>query len=137
MKRIILIMVALIGIMAGSPVEAKTTKSTKGKTTKSTTSKKSSSTPKYTFQKTSDGYVSPIGHTYVAKDGPVSISLQFQDEDTLYFVYNDSGYVTKRYFEWEQNGSRLILYGDDTMVGTLSKNGMQFTSDGIVFNITN
>lgn len=131
MKRTLLIIFAALSIMAFGSAEAKTSKSAKAKTT---TTKKSTAS-KYSFVKTSDGFVSPEGHTYQAKDGPVCITLDFQDEDTLYFVFQDGSRVTKRYFEWSQNKNSLVFYGDETMRATIAKDGMKMTSDGIVFSI--
>lgn len=84
------------------------------------------------FEKTSAGYVSPLGHTYYAVENETSIELVFNSNNTCTIYYVDGGNKSKQTVRCPQSKNSITLTGFSTC--TIVDEGRQLkSSDGLTF----
>lgn len=87
------------------------------------------------FEKTSDGYFSPVGHNYYAKENETSIELIFKNNNTCTSVYIDGGQKSTQTLRYTQSGNTIKISGMGNC--TLMDNCRQLkSSDGLLFILT-
>ena len=126
-----------LGIMMLGSIEGNAAQPAKKSSSKSTsgTSYVNCNYSDLKFEKTSTGYISPVGHTYLAVENETSIELVFNSNNTCTIYYVDNGNESKQTVRCPQSKNAITLTGFSTC--TIVDEGRQLkSSDGLTFIVT-
>ena len=135
MKKTIIYLFAILSIIVFSNIDSNAaTPAKKSSSNSSVVSYENCNYSDLKFEKTSNGYVSPQGHTYYAVENETSLKFVFNNNNTCTIYFEDGGNKNNQTVRYTQSKNVINLSGFGT--GTIMDNGRQIkTSDGLTFII--
>lgn len=135
-KKLFILTAAIIVFLFGNLTALAATPAKKSTSSSTTTNYVNTNFSNLKFGKTSAGYISPAGHTYLSIENETLLELTFNNNNTVTIFYEDGGDRMKQTYRYTQSANKIPLSAVGQTV-TISSDGRKMTSsDGIVFIVT-